>query len=70
MSTATSTSTTKAVRHTDDQDRLHREDGPAIEHATGTREWWLHGLLHREGGPANEYADGRVAHWIRGRRQS
>lgn len=23
--------------------RLHREDGPAIERADGTREWWLFG---------------------------
>jgi hypothetical protein len=23
--------------------RLHREDGPAIEHANGTKAWWLDG---------------------------
>ena len=23
--------------------RLHREDGPAIEHQEGTREWWING---------------------------
>jgi hypothetical protein len=24
-------------------DKLHREDGPAIEWSNGTREWYLHG---------------------------
>jgi len=55
------------TRHVDEHDRLHREDGPAVMHASGTREWWRHGLLHREGGPPIEYADGRVAHWLHGR---
>ena len=32
--------------------KLHREDGPAIEKADGTKEWRIHGKLHREGGPA------------------
>lgn len=34
------------VRH------LHREDGPAIEYASGDKEWWLNNVLHREDGPA------------------
>ena len=29
---------------------LHREDGPAIEYANGTREWWLDGAF---GAPAS-----------------
>ena len=36
----------------------HREDGPAIEHNNGDREWYLDGELHRDGGPAIEYQDG------------
>jgi|TARA_Y100000296_G_C4945792_1_gene143745 hypothetical protein len=24
-------------------DKLHREDGPAVEYAHGEKEWWLHG---------------------------
>ena len=72
MSTATTTTSPGPVasteRHTDDQDRLHRTDGPALVHASGTREWWQHGLLHRTDGPAIEYADGRLAHWVHGRR--
>jgi hypothetical protein len=39
-------------------DKLHREDGPAIEYANGTKHWYLNGKLHREDGPAVEYANG------------
>jgi len=39
-------------------DKLHREDGPAIEYANGTKEWYKNGKLHREDGPAVECADG------------
>jgi hypothetical protein len=38
--------------------KLHRTDGPAIEHAIGTREWWLNGNRHRTDGPAYEGANG------------
>lgn len=31
---------------------LHREDGPAIEYADGSKSWYLNGKLHREDGPA------------------
>jgi hypothetical protein len=24
-------------------DKLHREDGPAVEYPDGTKEWWLNG---------------------------
>jgi antitoxin component YwqK of YwqJK toxin-antitoxin module len=36
----------------------HREDGPAIEWADGTKSWYRNGELHREDGPAVEWADG------------
>jgi hypothetical protein len=38
--------------------KLHREDGPAVEHPNGTKEWWLNDKLHREDGPAVERANG------------
>ena len=38
--------------------QLHREDGPAIECATGDKEWYVNGKLHREDGAAYEGADG------------
>ena len=41
-----------------EQNQYHRDDGPAVEWADGSKEWWLNGNLHREDGPAVEYADG------------
>ena len=36
----------------------HREDGPAVEGANGTKSWYLNGQCHREDGPAFEQANG------------
>ena len=36
----------------------HREDGPAVVRANGTKEWWIDDRLHRLDGPAIEYANG------------
>jgi len=48
-------------------DKLHREDGPAIERANGDKEWWLNGVLHREDGPAIELASGHREWWLNGK---
>ena len=37
---------------------IHREDGPAIEWADGTKSYYINGKRHREDGPAVEWADG------------
>jgi hypothetical protein len=37
---------------------LHREDGPAIEFAHGSKFWYRDGKIHREDGPAIERSDG------------
>lgn len=34
---------------------LHREDGPAVVCADGSKEWFQKGKLHREDGPAIAY---------------
>ena len=47
-------------------DKLHREDGPAIEYASGSKSWYLNGKLHREDGPAIEYADGNKSWYLNG----
>jgi hypothetical protein len=47
--------------------KLHREDGPAIEYANGTKEWYLNGKCHREDGPAVEYADGSKYWYLNGK---
>jgi hypothetical protein len=36
-------------------DKLHREDGPAVERADGCKGYWIHGKRHREDGPAIEW---------------
>ena len=46
--------------------KLHREDGPAIEHPDGTKEWRLNDKLHREDGPAIERPDGSEEWWKNG----
>ena len=45
---------------------LHREDGPAVEHTNGTKDWYLNGKLHREDGPAIERASGHKEWYING----
>ena len=39
-------------------DKLHREDGPAVEWVEGDKFWYLNGKRHREDGPAIEYSNG------------
>jgi len=38
--------------------QLHRENGPAVEYANGTKEWYVNDRRHREDGPAIEWVDG------------
>jgi hypothetical protein len=38
--------------------QLHREDGPAVERADGTKRWYINDKLHRIDGPAVEYPNG------------
>ena len=37
---------------------LHRENGPAIEYADGTKSWYQNGDRHRTDGPAIERSNG------------
>ena len=46
---------------------VHRENGPAIITAQGTRKWVLNGKFHREDGPAIIYSDGVKAWYLYGR---
>ena len=43
--------------------KLHREDGPAIEYADGAKEWYIDGKLHREDGPAIITSGGKE-YWL------
>ena len=47
-------------------DKLHREDGPAIEFANGSKFWYLNGKYHREDGPAIEFANGDKSWYLNG----
>ena len=51
----------------DSDGKLHRDDGPAIMYASGTKEWWQHGECHRDNGPAIEYANGHKEWWLNDR---
>ena len=42
---------------------LHRLDGPAIEEAHGTKQWWVNDQCHRLDGPAIEEAHG-TKYWL------
>ena len=46
----------------------HREDGPAIEWANGSKAWYINGLRHREDGPAIEWANGSKAWYLNDKR--
>ena len=48
--------------------KRHREDGPAIERASGGKDWYLNGELHREDGPAIEWASGGKDWYLNGKR--
>ena len=45
---------------------LHREDGPAIEHKDGTKEYFINGKRHRQDGPAVIDFDGNEMYWVNG----
>jgi hypothetical protein len=49
-------------------DKLHREDGPAIEHTNGDKYWFINGKYHREDGPAFESPNGNKYWYINGER--
>ena len=47
---------------------LHRTDGPAMEYADGSKHWYLNNQLHRTDGPAIESADGTKDWYLHGKR--
>jgi hypothetical protein len=46
--------------------KLHREDGPAIEWASGNKSWWFNGKCHRTDGPARELVNGDKEWYLNG----
>lgn len=47
--------------------RLHRQDGPAVEYAYGTKMWFTNGIIHRADGPAIERSDGTNIWYVVGK---
>ena len=57
------------VRYFDEEGRLHRENGPALEYQAGSnvlRVWYQNGKVHREDGHAVEYSNGTKAWYQNG----
>jgi hypothetical protein len=46
-----------------EQGKLHREDGPAIEYDNGHKSWWINNMCHRLDGPARIWTGG-YNQWI------
>ena len=49
-------------------EKLHREDGPAVELTNGNKVWYLNGQWHREDGPAVELTNGNKWWYFNGQR--
>jgi len=47
--------------------KIHRTDGPALEHSSGAREWYVNGVQHRTDGPAVEWAGGTKEWYVNGK---
>ena len=47
--------------------KLHREDGPAVEFSDGTKRWYLSGKCHRENGSAVEFYNGTKYWYLNGK---
>jgi len=46
----------------------HRLDGPAVEYADGSKEWYVDDKRHRLDGPACDWADGHKSWYVDGER--
>lgn len=45
-------------RYFDCDGEYHRDEGPAIEYANGSKSWFINGKRHRIDGPACEWSTG------------
>jgi hypothetical protein len=58
------------IEYRNEKGLLHREDGPAYEHETGYKSWFINGKRHREDGPTCEYPDGSFSFYLNDKRYS
>jgi hypothetical protein len=54
------------IEYYNEKGKIHRLDGPAIEHQDGTKQWFINGKLHREDGPAIEWSDSDISWYLNG----
>lgn len=54
----------KIIRWYNDNDKLHRLDGPAFEDVNNYKAWWVDGKRHRLDGPAVEWVNGSKEWWV------
>jgi hypothetical protein len=47
------------IEYKNENNQLHRLDGPAIEFSDGKKCWYKNDKIHREDGPAREYNGGK-----------
>lgn len=55
------------IRWYNEQGQFHRENGPAVEWANGSKFWYLNDQRHREDGPAVEWDDGNKEWYLNGK---
>jgi hypothetical protein len=46
------------IEYINEDGKLHRLDGPAVEWKNGNKSWYYNGKLHRTDGPAIDWYDG------------
>jgi len=51
-----------------DEDKIHRLDGPALECLNGSKYWYINGNKHRNIDPYVEWSDGEKFWWFKGER--
>lgn len=54
----------------DENNKISRTNGPAIEYADGSKRWYFNGKRHCSDGPAIELVDGYKAWYIMGKKYS
>jgi len=57
----------RTIHWLNEDGKLHREDGPAIERFDGSKWWCINNKLHRENGPAIEGPNGNKQWYINGK---
>jgi len=51
------------IKWFNEDNQLHREDGPAIEYPNGDKHWFMYNRLHRLNGPAIPSRNGNIQFW-------